>query len=109
PNLLPDLGPALRRLHATVPSTYLDEPVLPDLEASLRERWPFSAERMGIVDGAMDAMDQIASGLLRLGDRVVVEDPCFPPLLDLLEAIGAEVVGVSVDAQGPVPAELAEA
>ena len=109
PNLLPDLGPALRRLHATAPSSYLDEPVLPDLAALLLERWPFAPERIGILDGAMDAMDQVASAMLRIGDRVVVEDPCFPPLLDLLEAIGAEVVGVPVDVEGLIPSELAEA
>ncbi len=48
----------------------------------------------------MDAQDLIASTLLRFGDRVVVEHPCFPPLLDLLESLGVRFIGVPVDAQG---------
>ncbi len=50
-----------------------------------------------MVDGAMDALDRLVTGLVRLGDRVVVERATFPPLLDLLEQIGAEVIGVDVD------------
>jgi DNA-binding transcriptional MocR family regulator len=106
PALLPDLGPALRRLHTIAPSSYLDEPVLADLETLLRESWPFPPERVAIFDGAMDAMDQLACASLRLGDRVVVETPCFPPLLDLLDALGVEVLGIGLDAAGPVPAQL---
>jgi DNA-binding transcriptional MocR family regulator len=62
-----------------------------------------------VVDGAMDALDLVARSLLRFGDRVVVEHPCFPPLLDLLESIGVEVVGVQLDEAGLRPGPLAEA
>ena len=48
----------------------------------------------------MDALDRIAQVVVRLGDRVIVEHPTFPPLLDLLEKIGADVIGVEVDAEG---------
>ena len=41
-----------------------------------------------MVDGAMDALDRVAQVVLRLGDRVVVEHPGFPPLLDLLDQLG---------------------
>jgi DNA-binding transcriptional MocR family regulator len=54
----------------------------------------------------MDAVDRVAREVVRLGDRVVVEHPTFPPVLDLLEQLGAEVVGVSLDAQGPSLKEL---
>ena len=37
---------------------------------------------------------------MRLGDRVIVEHPTFPPLLDLLEQIGVEVIGVPTDDEG---------
>ncbi|HEX6872272.1 MAG TPA: aminotransferase class I/II-fold pyridoxal phosphate-dependent enzyme [Micromonosporaceae bacterium] len=109
PLLLPDLGPALRRLHSTVPTSYLDEPVLPALEEALRGTWPFPAERIAVLDGAMDAMDALASAQLRLGDRAVVENPCFPPLLDLLDALGVEVIGVGLDEAGPLPDQLTDA
>ncbi|MEV6848526.1 aminotransferase class I/II-fold pyridoxal phosphate-dependent enzyme [Actinoplanes sp. NPDC051411] len=107
--------PALLPLFADIPlsspspSSYLDEPVLPELESFLRTTWPHPPERLAIFDGAMDAIDQIASGLLRLGDRAVVENPCFPPLLDLLEALGVRVVPVETDACGAVPSSLASA
>ncbi|GAA2639703.1 GntR family transcriptional regulator [Paractinoplanes durhamensis] len=104
PLLLPDL-PALAGL-SPAPTSYLDEPVLPALAEVLRDTWPFPPERLAIFDGAMDAIDQIASGLLRLGDRAIVENPCFPPLLDLLEALGVEPIGVDTDDEGMIPALL---
>jgi DNA-binding transcriptional MocR family regulator len=107
PHLLPPL-PALSGLSPT-PSSYLDEPVLPALDALLRSRWPYPPDRLAIFDGAMDALDQIASGLLRLGDRAAVENPCFPPLLDLLDALGVRVIGVETDACGAVPSSLTKA
>jgi DNA-binding transcriptional MocR family regulator len=103
PELLPDLGPALRRLPATAPSSYLDPPVLPRLATVLEARWPAPTERITIVDGAMDGLDQVASALLRLGDRAIVESPGFPPLLDLLDALGVDVIGVPLDGEGIVP------
>jgi DNA-binding transcriptional MocR family regulator len=62
-----------------------------------------------VVDGAMDSLDLVSRSLLRFGDRVVVEHPCFPPLLDLLESIGVEVAGVPVDAEGLRPEPLTAA
>jgi DNA-binding transcriptional MocR family regulator len=108
--LLPSLQHALERLTtAGTPGGYLDEPVLPDLVRLLRADWPYDAEELTVVDGAMDALDLVARSLVRFGDRVVVEHPCFPPLLDLLESIGAEVVGVPMDGKGLLPDELAAA
>jgi DNA-binding transcriptional MocR family regulator len=57
----------------------------------------------------MDAIDRLATSLVRLGDPVVVENPSFPPLLDLLEQLGATVIGVPVDDEGMLPASLREA
>jgi DNA-binding transcriptional MocR family regulator len=51
----------------------------------------------------------VSRSLLRFGDRVVVEHPGFPTLLDLLESIGVEVLGVPVDDAGLQPEPLAEA
>ena len=107
PFLLPPL-PGLHGLSPT-PSSYLDEPVLPALAALLRDRWPHPPERLAIFDGAMDAIDHVASALLRLGDLALVENPCFPPLLDLLETLGVPVTGVGTDADGMLPDQLAAA
>ncbi|WP_219806319.1 MULTISPECIES: PLP-dependent aminotransferase family protein [unclassified Streptomyces] len=110
PRLLPDLGRAFSRLTtAGGGGGYLDEPVLPELRAALRSGWPCPHPDVMVTDGAMDALDQIARVLLRPGDRAVLEDPCFPPLADLLAANGVRVTGVPLDAEGLVPESLAEA
>ncbi|MGH9134418.1 MAG: aminotransferase class I/II-fold pyridoxal phosphate-dependent enzyme, partial [Ilumatobacteraceae bacterium] len=101
PALLPDLGPIITRMsRQSLTSSYLDHPVLPELEAVLNEQWPFRAEAMTVVDGAMDALDRVAQYVLRLGDRVVVEHPTFPPMLDLLEQLGCDVIAIDVDGHG---------
>ncbi len=110
PALLPNIRPALRRVSPSVGSgSYLDRPVLPQLEELLRGSWPSDVDRLTMVDGAMDALQQIAAAALRFGDMVIVEDPTFPPLLDLLDSVGATVLGVPVDDEGIGPDALAEA
>ncbi len=101
PALLPELGAILALVSGqTLTSSYLDNPVLPQLETMLRDLWPFEPETLTVVDGAMDALDRIAQVTIRLGDRVVVEHPTFPPLIDLLEQLGAEIIGVDIDDDG---------
>ena len=108
--LLPNLGMALGRLTtAGTPGSYLDEAVLPELRDVLLGEWPYVTSDLTIVDGAMDALDLVARTAIRFGDRVVVEHPCFPPLLDLLDSVGAEVVGVPLDGEGMQPQCLAAA
>ncbi|MBU2668471.1 aminotransferase class I/II-fold pyridoxal phosphate-dependent enzyme [Actinoplanes bogorensis] len=106
-DLLPDLTDALKRIgDGRLTTSYLDAPVLPGLETVLRERWPFPPERMTVVDGALDAHDRVIGEVVRFGDHVVVENPAFPPLLDLLQTVGATVVGVPMDAYGMRPDRL---
>ncbi|MCU1369595.1 MAG: transcriptional regulator, GntR family with aminotransferase domain [Ilumatobacteraceae bacterium] len=101
PALLPELGPIVAAVGGqNLTSSYLDPPVLPALEEALRRAWPFDAASLTVVDGAMDAIDRIAQVVVRLGDRVVVEHPTFPPVLDLLDQLGAEVIGVDLDDEG---------
>ncbi|GAA3456489.1 PLP-dependent aminotransferase family protein [Dactylosporangium matsuzakiense] len=109
-DLLPGLSEALRRIgDARLTTSYLDGAVLPGLEEVLRERWPFPPEAITVVDGAMDALDRITGVVVRFGDHVLVEDPAFPPTLDLLETVGATVVGVPLDDQGLRPDALTAA
>jgi DNA-binding transcriptional MocR family regulator len=111
PELLPSLTEALRRIGESPPTTtsYLDHPVLPALEALLRDRWPYPPEQLTIVDGALDALDRVTAALVRYGDHVLVENPTFPPTLDLLEAVGATPVAIAMDESGPRPDALAAA
>ena len=109
-SLLPDLGPIVAKIsRQSLTSSYLDNPVLPELETRLLDGWPFKAEALTVVDGAMDALDRVAQVVVRLGDRVIVEHPTFPPLLDLLDELGAEVIGVDVDDEGPIVAQVVDA
>jgi len=94
---------------AGIPGSYLDDPVLPRLLEVLKAQWPYATEELMVVDGAMDALDLVSRTMLRFGDKVVVEHPCFPPLLDLLESIGVDAVGVPVDESGLSPDALATA
>ena len=106
-DLLPDLTEALNRIgDGRLTTSYLDAPVLPALEDEIRARLPFPAERLTVVDGALDALDRITAAVVRFGDRVLVEDPAFPPTLDLLETVGATVVGVPLDGSGMDPSCL---
>lgn len=110
PELLPALGPALSRVsqRAVTPS-YQDLPVIPELLAVLTASWPFPAEAITVVDGALDAISRSLDVVTRFGDRVVVENPGFPPFFDLLDQIGVERVPVEMDENGIVPASFAAA
>src|SRR3954469_17591750 len=110
PRLLPDLHAAMQRVpRDETPHSYLEEPVVPALREVLEESWPNVVEALTVVDGAMDAHSQFVAAHLRFGDRVAVEQPCFPPLLDLLEMAGAVPLGVGYDAEGPVVADVVSA
>ena len=110
PRLLPDLHAAMRRVpRDRTAHSYLEDPVVPALREVLETSWPYAAESLTVVDGAMDAHSQLVAAHLRFGDRVAVEQPCFPPLLDLLEMAGVVPLGVAYDDQGPVVADVAGA
>lgn len=106
--LLPDLAPVLARVAqgGNLTASYLDDPVLPTLEKALRGRWPFPPAALTVVDGAMDGLDRVTRELVGFGSRVLVENPCFPPLLDLLDVVGAEVVALPLDDEGVRPDAL---
>ncbi|MEV6772161.1 aminotransferase class I/II-fold pyridoxal phosphate-dependent enzyme [Nocardia sp. NPDC051030] len=114
PALLPDLTSALRVLADDgaiddLSATYLGDAMLPELEAMVRVDWPLRAERFTVLDGALDAVDRLFAAHIRLGDAVLVENPCFPPFLDLLSRIGARPIPVGMDESGLLPPELADA
>jgi DNA-binding transcriptional MocR family regulator len=110
PDLLPSLGPALSRVSARAGTlAYHDEPVLPDLRDHLMASWPYPVDALTVVDGAVDGVGRVLEQVVRYGDRVVLENPGFPPFFDLVEALGAEVVPVSLDAEGIRPDSLRRA
>lgn len=58
------------------------------------------AERLLIVNGSQQALDLVARLLVREGDRVLVEEPSYSNGFRLLQAHGAEVDTVRLDAGG---------
>lgn len=107
--LLPSLADALERVSGNRDiwtSTYFEEPVIAELDELLRESWPFVIDGLTVVDGALDALSRVIDQTVSFGDRVVMESPGFPPLIDLLEQVGAEILPVQLDGHGLVVEEL---
>ena len=103
PALLPPLGPVLGRIHADVAvSSYIERPVIAELDQVVRDRLPFPPPDLTLVDGALDALDRIVAAIVSFGDVVLLEDPTFPPLIDILESAGARIVAIPIDADGPI-------
>ncbi|MGI4862020.1 MAG: PLP-dependent aminotransferase family protein [Janthinobacterium lividum] len=94
---------ALRAI-GRVPGARLADYGHPSGFAPLRERIVEQLSRHGLpadpnanvllTQGATQALDLIVRTLLRAGDAVVVEDPCYCNLLQILRLAGLRVVGV---------------
>jgi DNA-binding transcriptional MocR family regulator len=77
--------------------------------ASLREQIATSLRRISVpaetsnillTQGATQALDLVVRTLLRPGDTVIVEDPCYCNLLQILQLAGLKVIGVARTADG---------
>ena len=107
PDLLPSLGPAFGRVSARAGTgVYQDEPVLPALRSILEATWPYPVEAITVVDGATDGIGRVLEQCVRLGDRVGMESPGYPPFYDLVESLGAEIVPLAMDESGVLPESL---
>ncbi|MFJ5157831.1 PLP-dependent aminotransferase family protein [Pantoea sp. NPDC088449] len=108
PSLLPDLRQAmLAGLASPQLNSYQREAISPQLQTAITPRWPYPAEAWLATDGGFDAMNLIVQTLLSPGDRVVIEDPTATRLLDILDNIGAEILPLPCDEQGPIATALA--
>ncbi len=104
PALLPDLMASLGRLSGRADTTnYLQKPDIPELHDLLRELWPAPVEALTVTNGALDAIDRVLASVTRYGDRIVVENPTFPPFFDLIDTYGLEAIGVELDNEGMRP------
>lgn len=107
PRLLPPVAPMLARIDPT-PRLYGVEAKLPELASQAGAE--FAADGIGgdvaVTGGALDAIERALQTELRLGDRVVVEDPSWPRIADLVHALGLAVEPVRVDAHGLDPETL---
>ena len=110
PVLLPELAPAFARVRPTAGTdVYQESPVLPELREELAGSWPYAAEALTVVDGAQDGVTRVLEQVVGFGDLVAIESPGFPPFLDALDVLGAEVLPLELDAEGVTPSSLARA
>jgi DNA-binding transcriptional MocR family regulator len=113
PALLPPLPPKVATRTAPVsPRLYGDAAVAPELARLAGQRFGadgIDPENLAVVGGALDGVERVAGAWLRPGDRVAVEDPGYPPLLDLLAAMDISAVPVALDEYGAKPEALAAA
>jgi DNA-binding transcriptional MocR family regulator len=101
PALLPDVEAALRDLPAPH-RLYGEPPVLDELAA-------VAGPNVCVVNGALDGIERVLAAHLSPGDAVLVEDPGWPGVIDLVRALGLRVAGARVDSRGMRPDELERA
>ena len=107
PELLPTLPAVTPR-----PRLYGEPPVTPRLGRLAAEQFRadgIDPAYLAVVGGALDGVERVFGAWLRPGDRVGVEDPGYPPVLDLLAAMGLTAVGMPIDDYGVRPAALQDA
>jgi DNA-binding transcriptional MocR family regulator len=110
PAVLPPI-PSLLTLRSPTGTTrgYGDPPVSPRLaEVAGRQLAAdgIDGSSLSVVGGALDGVERVLGAWLHPGDRVLVEDPGYTAAIDLLVALGMEVVPVGVDDRGMRPDRL---
>jgi len=110
PALLPPLGPALS--HVDPKHKLYGGPITLPRLAELAKA-DFAGDGISgdiaVVGGALDGIERVLQTQLRPGDRVVVEDPSWPRIADLIHALGLQPEPVRVDQRGLIPDELEHA
>jgi DNA-binding transcriptional MocR family regulator len=107
PELLPPLAPALGRidLERKLAAGGLErsDPELLDLAAASFSADGVRSDAIAVVAGAFDGIERVLQAHLRSGDRVIIEDPAYIGIVDLLRALGLVAVPVPVDEHGLLP------
>jgi DNA-binding transcriptional MocR family regulator len=109
--LLPDPRRHLRKLRVRR-RLYGEELNDRDLIAVARSHFRsdgLPSKHIAVVSGALDGIERVLREQLRPGDRVLVEDPCFSGIVDLLAALALVPVPVAVDDEGMLPDALLRA
>jgi DNA-binding transcriptional MocR family regulator len=104
PRLLPSLAHALAHVDPAH-KLYGVAAKLPELAAHAEAEFASEGVQgdIAVTGGALDAIERALETELRLGDRVVVEDPTWPRIADLVHALGLAIEPVRVDLKGLDP------
>lgn len=111
PALLPDLRPALAALphEPVLYGASGSDPELLALTSERLDRDGVPSDHLTVVGGALDGVQLALMAHLSPGDRIAVEDPCYPGIIDLAAALGLSVLPMAIDDRGPTPEALARA
>jgi DNA-binding transcriptional MocR family regulator len=111
PAFLPTIGGALRGVDpdARLYGGTLELPALVSFAAAEFASDGIRSEPIAVTSGSLDAVERLLREHVRAGDRVAVEDPTFPALLDLLISLGLVPAPFSIDDDGPRPESLERA
>ena len=111
PRLLPSLDSVIRGA-ATAPCLYGEPPLLAPLLTFAAGEFAadgIPAQALALTSGGLDAIERLLREHVRPGDRVGLEDPTLPALIDLVTTSGYIVQPIAIDAEGPRPEALTEA
>lgn len=109
-HLLPPLANALAHgASAETLNSYRRIPILSELEAAVKPGWPYKPEAFLATNGGYNAVYALLHALVMPGSFVAIEDPTAMRLLDILEDLGAHILPVQCDENGPLPDSLADA
>jgi DNA-binding transcriptional MocR family regulator len=112
PALLPIAAARFPQASPGAPLLYGQPPMSPELIEHSRATLAADGvpvQHLAVTSGALDGIERALSAHLRPGDRVIVEDPGWANLLDLLAALGLSAEPVQVDDDGPLVADMARA
>jgi DNA-binding transcriptional MocR family regulator len=104
PLLLPSLAEALHRVRSGH-KLYGGPTKLPELASQAAAEFAGDGLHgdVTVTYGALDAIERALQTELRPGDQVVVEDPSWPRIADLVQALGLTIEPVAVDRRGLDP------
>lgn len=98
PRLLPPLGAVQAR--QILYGGSLNDPALLDVARAHFHADAVPAQNIAVMSGALDGIERVLREHVRPGDRVIVEDPYFTGVADLLASLALTPVPVPVDDEG---------
>ena len=78
----------------------LNDPDLLAIAAAQFDADDLPSKNIAVTSGALDGLERVLREHLRPGDRVLVEDPCFTGIADLLASLALTPVPVAMDDEG---------